>query len=242
MKIIEKLALVAELFSGTFCRTFLVYGSNIIPLTPNSVDVAMNDNFGLFDDMTTYFNMDDTITPYLTPACPYAFSTIYEVSNCKFYMLSYWDFRVILAGVAKIVPALCFRYTTKYDKLCEYLSVNAKPRKDLLRTVTLCYGDCLSLVNDVSPWVEQFSVLSKGEIIELIQNRWLSLQDLPLSFLEEFDVTLSELDCNMMDLCHLCGELSVYGVAEIGIKVSSIIRAKNESMFSLFDRIDENSM
>lgn len=131
MNIENKLELVAQLFKSTFCRKFIVYGSNIICLTGNSVDIARDYNPDLFDMVEEQFCITDVMTRFFNPACPYTFETCYTIRECKFYMCSYWRFQVILAATRCYGIKCDFRYNVDKDKIDEYMVLHPRNSSDI---------------------------------------------------------------------------------------------------------------
>ena len=238
MVFIEDLKKVSQLFSGTFCRDFIVYGSNVIPSIKNELDHARSQNETLYEHVSSRYLLDDTISKYFNPAWQYAFDTVYVVDDCRYHMASYWDFRCILAAASAYEPNLHYRYTTMYDRLCSFMVLNPITQKELMKKLTLLFGDYLQLLSRVAPWVEKMVPLTSGEITELLFYKWISLKDLPKSYLESFDKPLASVQCSMLDLAYLNGNITVYGPMEIDVNISDIVRAIDMSNFGLFDEID----
>lgn len=238
MQFVDNLKVVSALFKGTFCRSFIVYGSNIIPSKPNSVSIVSQSNPALFEQVSSQYLLDDTISDYLSPSWQYAIDCLYEVDDCKFYVASYWDFRVILAAVQHYVPKLCFRYNTMYDRLNSFMITNPARGSDLLRKCILMFGDAVNILCNVNPWVERFVPMQQSDVMDLIRKRWLSLCDLPLSSLEQFDCSLKDLGLSLLDMSYLYSHLRTFGYIDVNIPVSKLVRTMLNIQFALFDEID----
>lgn len=215
MDLINKFERVAQLFKPTFCRDFIVYGSNLICCNGNCAELARMHNESMYDEVELLFNIDDTLAANLNPAYRYAFDCIYTVDKFKFYMCSYWQFMVILAANEAYRLNHYFRYPTNVDLLNSYMYCNRCGSDLLYKYCTLLFGDVLNLMNRVGVIVDSIKSVDEVTIDSWLTNRWLLLQDLPRDVLAHKSSHMKELGLQLRDLSFLSKQFSAYTM-EIG--------------------------
>lgn len=212
MDLINRLEHVALLFKPTFCRSFIVYGSNIICTSQGAISLAVESNPIVYSLIENDCCITDTHAKIFNPAWQYAFDVIYTVDKCKFYIASYWQFQVILAADRCYKINTNYRYPFNWDKLSEYMVIKAPNSSDVKKWCTLLYGDPLSLMANVWPSADKFVLVEQHLVLEWLKARWLSLGDLPMDELSSIDSTLEELGLTLNDMSFISDLYKVYNV------------------------------
>lgn len=215
MKLLENLSKVCTLFKPTFCRSFILYGSNIICCSPNVISIAKSTNLGLYNEVESMFNLTDDIARYLNPAYEFAFTTVYHLNGFKFYMATYWQFMVIKAANNVYKINHDFRYIDSMNRLNSFMCINRCDSYKLRSWCIMIFGDALSLTSSVGEYVEKMYDAKDSDIVKWLNGRWLSLEDLPYDYVKNSNKRLDECGCMVKDLSYLSKQYSAYEV-EVG--------------------------
>ncbi len=232
MKLLNKFELVAQLFKTTFCRSFIVYGSNLLCCSGGCSDIAKSNNGSLYDEVESFYAINDSLARYLNPAHMYAFSCVYYLGDFKFYMCTYWQFMIILAANEAYRLNNHFRYPMTWDKLNEYMCTKPCDRGKLYKWCTMIFGDPVGLMGHVGLYVDSLCDVTDEQINTWLMDRWLSLEDLPYDMVRDCKSRLCELDITLKDLSFMHEWYSSYQIEAGSIHDAVAI---SEEVINLFN-------